>query len=330
MSKDHSQPSAETSRTEIDPPSCTVVIPAWNAAPFLAESIESALAQGGPVCEVIVVDDGSEDRTREIAASYAPRGVRVLSQPNAGAPQARNRGLALAHAELVLFLDADDRLLAGAVARLADALRADARAVAAYGEADRMDAAARLAYRARRPWLAARPEGDVLRPLLRRSFIASPGAVLVRRCALVEVGGFLPGLPRAQDWELWCRLACRGGFVHVPPPAVLARRIHAESLGARRGTTGDASLPAIDAVFSNPEILARIPEAERTRLRRCQEASAWAAAARVCLDLQRLREARRALRQAIRLDPRLHDVLLLLRSLVPGTRDGRGAGRRTA
>jgi len=294
-----------------------VVIPARNAAAFVAEAVESALAQRELAPEIVVVDDGSEDATRARVERFRERGVRLLSEPPRGAPEARNRGLAEAAGDYVLFLDADDRLPPGALARLAAALSARPEAVLAYGEARNVDARGRPIGRDRAPWLAPRPEGDVLRALLRRSFIASPGAVCIRRSALEASGGFRPGLPRAQDWELWCRLACSGDFVHVPRPPVLERRVHAASLGARHGTHAAAAKPAIDAVFSAAVVRGRIPAPELARLRRCQEASAWAAAADVCLALGRRSEARRALGRALRLDPRLRDALLWLRAWLP-------------
>jgi glycosyltransferase involved in cell wall biosynthesis len=87
-------------------PLVSVVIPAYQAEKYLAEALESALAQDYGAFELIVVDDGSTDRTAEIAAVH---GVRVHSQPNAGPAAARNAGLALARGELMTILDADDR-----------------------------------------------------------------------------------------------------------------------------------------------------------------------------------------------------------------------------
>ena len=85
----------------------SVIVPAYNAAPFLGEALDSVFAQGLPVLEVVVVDDGSTDGTAEVARRFG-RGVRVLTQPRSGSGQARNVGLAETTGELVAFLDADD------------------------------------------------------------------------------------------------------------------------------------------------------------------------------------------------------------------------------
>jgi glycosyltransferase involved in cell wall biosynthesis len=93
----------------MEQPLVTVVIPAHNAERFVAEAIESVLAQTYAPVETIVVDDGSTDRTAEIAARYDD--VRLLHQKNRGAPAARNAGVAISSGELLTFHDADDAML---------------------------------------------------------------------------------------------------------------------------------------------------------------------------------------------------------------------------
>src|ERR687898_3616338 len=94
-------------------PLVSVVIPCYNQARFLGEAIESVLAQSYPHFEVIVVDDGSTDNTSEVAASYA--GVRYIRQENQGLAGARNAGIRRSRGSYLVFLDADDRLLADAL-----------------------------------------------------------------------------------------------------------------------------------------------------------------------------------------------------------------------
>jgi len=92
------------------PPVVSILIPCFNAERWLAQTLESALAQTHPATEVILVDDGSSDTSLAIARQFEPRGVRVVSQPNRGACAARNHGLRLARGEFIQFLDADDLL----------------------------------------------------------------------------------------------------------------------------------------------------------------------------------------------------------------------------
>lgn len=90
--------------------SATVVIPCYGYGSVLGEAIESALTQSQPPCEVIVVDDGSPDDTREVAGRYRSHGVRYVRRPNGGPAAARNTGASACRSEFVAFLDADDRL----------------------------------------------------------------------------------------------------------------------------------------------------------------------------------------------------------------------------
>ena len=91
-------------------PLVSIIIPCHNAAPWLAETLESALAQTWAEKEIILIDDGSTDSSGEIARSFKARGVRVLRQSNRGASAARNAGLAAAQGDFIQFLDADDLL----------------------------------------------------------------------------------------------------------------------------------------------------------------------------------------------------------------------------
>jgi glycosyltransferase involved in cell wall biosynthesis len=88
-------------------PLISCIVPVFNGEQYLRESLDSILAQSYRPIEIIVVDDGSTDGTREVATSYGDQ-VRYLWQPNAGPPRARNFGLRLAQGEFVAFLDADD------------------------------------------------------------------------------------------------------------------------------------------------------------------------------------------------------------------------------
>jgi hypothetical protein len=100
----------------------SILVNNWNYAGYVGAAIDSALAQTHPQVEVIVVDDGSTDASREVIARYADR-VRVIEQENAGQPAAGAAGLAAARGDIVMFLDADDLLFPGAAARVSSAWR---------------------------------------------------------------------------------------------------------------------------------------------------------------------------------------------------------------
>ena len=108
-------------------PLVSILIPCFNAAPWLGVALDSCLAQTWPRCEIILVDDGSSDDSVRLARAYESRGVLVLTQPNRGASAARNAALRSAGGEFIQFLDADDLLAPEKIARqLARAAQAPA------------------------------------------------------------------------------------------------------------------------------------------------------------------------------------------------------------
>src|SRR6185503_2024667 len=111
----------------------SAVIPAYQAAAFLADAVESVLAQTEPVGEIVVVDDGSTDGTAAVAASFGDR-VRYVRQENQGVAAARNRGVAEARGRLVAFLDADDTWEPEKTARQLAHLRAHPDYAAVYSD----------------------------------------------------------------------------------------------------------------------------------------------------------------------------------------------------
>src|SRR6516225_4031905 len=91
-------------------PLVSILIPAYNSQEWLAPTIESALDQTWTRKEIIVVDDGSKDRTLEIAKSFVAKGVKVIEQSNQGAAAARNTAFAASQGDYIQWLDADDLL----------------------------------------------------------------------------------------------------------------------------------------------------------------------------------------------------------------------------
>lgn len=102
------------------PVELSIIIPMYNAELYILEAIESALENVGDNVEVIVVDDGSKDNSLNVCKNYCDKRVHVLTQPNSGAPAARNKGLGIAKGEYVQFFDADDFFAKGATVKILD------------------------------------------------------------------------------------------------------------------------------------------------------------------------------------------------------------------
>ncbi len=280
----------------------SIVIPAYNSAAFLRETMESVRGQDASGWELIVVDDGSTDGSLDVARSVADPRIRVLRQENRGVSAARNRGLAEASGEWVLFLDSDDRLLPDALRRMGEAGQARPEAVAVYGEAAPMSESGDMLSGGAPPVFGQRPSGDVLEALLARNFIATPGVIALRRHALAQSGGFSEGLSVAEDWELWCRLAMLGTFHYLGGGPVLAYRLRQGSVVRSTGLQPEHALACVAAIFGNPEIEARLAS-RAPRLRRRAEASVHSFTANEHLRRGNWSEARRLLRAALRGNP---------------------------
>lgn len=190
----------------------TVVIPCYNHAHYLGDAIESVLAQTYPHVEIVVVDDGSTDDTREVAARYV--GVRYVWQANRGLAAARNTGLRESTSAYLIFLDADDRLLPDAVeTNLRHLLaRPDCAFVSGHYRYVREDLSLQNEY-PQEPVAE-----DAYLALLQGNYIGMHATVMYRRTALEAVGGFDDALPACEDYDLYLRLArrfpvCRHGKV---------------------------------------------------------------------------------------------------------------------
>ncbi|MCC7359780.1 MAG: glycosyltransferase family 2 protein [Anaerolineales bacterium] len=205
-------------------PTVSVIMAAYNAAPYLAAAVNSVLAQTERAWELIVVDDGSTDDTPAVLARYSddPR-FSVIAQANGGPAAARNRGLEAAQGTLIALLDADDVWRPGYLAAMRAALEADPQAVAAFAGWQYMDASG-----APLPQVVIAQAEGLAEALSWRNPLVPSGAV-IRRAALEQCGGFDPALRGVEDWDLWLRLAAVGGLVVVPQVLVFYRT-HAENL----------------------------------------------------------------------------------------------------
>jgi glycosyltransferase involved in cell wall biosynthesis len=208
--------------TALARPIVSVVIPCFNHGRYLAEAIGSVASAHFPV-QIIVVDDGSTDDTPRVAAGF--RNTKYLRQPRAGLAAARNRGLADATGEFVVFLDADDRLLPGAIDMGARTLAARPDCAMTYGRCVMMgpDGAT---------WPT--PEQPIVRcghhtALLRTNLIWMPAMAMLRRSEVERLGGFRGGFDAAADYDLYLRLT-RDRDVHDHGELVAAYRQHHGSM----------------------------------------------------------------------------------------------------
>jgi glycosyltransferase involved in cell wall biosynthesis len=199
---------------EQQPSTVTVIIPVYNGERFIRRAVDSVLKQTYPLSQVIVIDDGSKDSTREIVADEYGESVTLIRQQNGGPAKARNAGLRVATGEFVAFLDADDCWEPEKIASQIRVLKTCADAVGNYTGLRMMtDEGVHLS--------DVKPtDPATLWPTLRWCNPGvPPSSVLLRRSALDKLGsGFDERQLGSEDWNLWFRLVAEGSFCVCPEP----------------------------------------------------------------------------------------------------------------
>lgn len=204
----------------------SVVIPVYNGEAFIGRAIDSVLRQTHPARQIIVVNDGSSDRTLEVLEAFGEH-VSVITTPNRGASSARNRGIAACTSSLIAFLDADD-------VWEDDKLERQVRFLARQPDAGLCccdyvvddDGPPRSHYTYVQQEIQSPVEQwgrQGLSTLATSNFIGTASAVLVRRSLLQRVGVFDTSYRQAEDYDLWIRCALSARIAVMPD--VLLRKI---------------------------------------------------------------------------------------------------------
>lgn len=222
-------------------PLFSIIMAAYNAEDTIEEAVSSARSQTLGDFELIVIDDGSTDRTPSILDQLAREDarLRVIHQANAGANPTRNRALAAARGEFVTFLDSDDLKLPTYLEAVREQMGADPSIGLAYSDCyvleDRHRRIRRStvlgAYRVTGP----APSGveALLGRLIEGCFIPF-SATTVRRSVIEAAGAFDPRIAGTDDWELWIRIIASGvGVVRVPGTLAVMRRVEGQISGNR-------------------------------------------------------------------------------------------------
>jgi glycosyltransferase involved in cell wall biosynthesis len=182
----------------------SVIIPTYNRPQKTIRAVTSVLYQTFPGYEIIVVDDGSRDETREGLRPFLSH-ITLLSHPhNLGVSAARNTGIRASCAPFVAFLDSDDYWLPEKLEAQMEYFRRVPEALICQTQEIWIRRGRRVNPHTRHK----KPSGDIFKPSLRLCLV-SPSAVVVRRSLLTQVGLFDEGLPACEDYDLWLRIACR-------------------------------------------------------------------------------------------------------------------------
>jgi glycosyltransferase involved in cell wall biosynthesis len=213
-------------KTVNDTPLVSAIIPTFNRGWILNEAIQSVLDQTYQPMEIIVVDDGSTDDTRDILDSFGD-GITVLYQENRGVSAARNLGIKHSHGELIAFLDSDDLWTPDKIACQVDFFCDNPNAVICQTEEIWIRNGKRVNPKNKHKKLS----GMIFEPSLELCLV-SPSAVMIQR-ALFELKGFFDEtLPACEDYDLWLRIATTHAIDLIDRACTVKRGGHDDQLSS--------------------------------------------------------------------------------------------------
>lgn len=218
------------------PPLVSIITPTYNREDYIAECIESVIAQDFNDWEMIIIDDGSQDETLKIINRFAnqDKRIRPLVQRHGGVSRARNNGISNARGKYLAFLDSDDGYLSGALAALVSVMQQVPSSVKLiYGDFVAVDGAGKVLRKVK----TAKP---LSRPSLFFQFLISganpvvPSTCLLNKDILDEIGSFDEGLDACEDVDLWSRLICKYDICKLNRD-ITAYRTHGDQLTGNEG-----------------------------------------------------------------------------------------------
>lgn len=210
-----------------DNPKVSIVTPTYNRAGFIAQAVDSVLAQTMPDWELLIVDDGSTDDTREVLAGYQgdPR-IHYFYQPNRGQSVARNNALEKVRGDFVGFLDSDDLWCADKLERQLALFEDHPDVGIVHGDESIIDEKGQEVSREN----MRRYSGRITPQLLADNSVSITTALVKREC-FDEMGGFHASHGVADDYDLWLRFSARYRF-HYEPGIFASYRMMADQISS--------------------------------------------------------------------------------------------------
>ena len=228
--------------------SISVIIPTCNRAHLLPRCLDSVISQELKPLEIIVVDDGSTDATRDLVQRDYP-GVKLISQENKGVSAARNAGIGAAGGDWLAFLDSDDAWLPGKLKRQMQAVRKSPGIGIVHTEEIWIRNGVRV-----NPHLKHRKYGGSIFKYCLPLCVISPSSVMIRRRVFDRVGLFDETLPVCEDYDLWLRICARMPVAFVRDPLLTKYGGHPDQLSTRYWGMDRFRIRSLDRILNEVEL----------------------------------------------------------------------------
>ncbi|MCX8111401.1 MAG: glycosyltransferase [Syntrophorhabdaceae bacterium] len=202
----------------------SVIITTYNRRNFLKDAVKSVLNQDYHNKEIIVIDDGSTDRSYEIVRDLP---VRYIYQPNKGISSARNTGITISKGEYIAFLDVDDRWLKGKLSTQIEAMSKTGYLIS-YTDEIWLRNGKRINQKARHR----KYSGYIFERCLPLCII-SPSSVLIKREVFSHIGFFDESLPVCEDYDMWLRISSRYPILFIDKPLIIKNGGHEDQLSKK-------------------------------------------------------------------------------------------------
>jgi glycosyltransferase involved in cell wall biosynthesis len=294
-------------------PTISVVIPAFNAAAWIDETLEAVIAQTDPAEEIVVVDDGSTDDTRLRVQAFGDR-VRLIAQDNAGCGMAFNAGISAAVGEFVALCPADDLWVPHKLEYQRATLRSHPEVDVSFSAAE--DFGLRNGPFPRPARTGIQDAAELLDEMFERNVVPDP-SVVVRRALLQRLGGFIADV--GEDYEFWMRALRNGAVFHFDDRVLVRLRQHGGNLSAMAAEIWRMNLRVHrDAApdIADRDRVSRVLARDLARLGRCEAGLGNAGAARA------------AFRESLRQRPSATAAAGALALSLPGSAHALGALHR--
>ncbi|MDI6704272.1 MAG: glycosyltransferase [bacterium] len=223
----------------------SVIIPTFNRAKYIVEAVRSVLSQTYSDFELIIVDDGSTDETRETLKPFLDK-VKYLFQPNKGVSAARNLGISKSRGEYIAFLDSDDLWMKDKLGIQVDFMENNPRAKVTYTEEIWIRRGIRVNRRERHK----KYSGWIFEHVLPLCLI-SPSSVMIKREVFRQIGVFDESLPACEDYDFGIRLAKRYPIFLIEKQLIIKRGGHPDQLSKKFWGMDRFRVKALEKIMDN-------------------------------------------------------------------------------